>query len=94
MTKFDDTLELLNKLIHSTVHDMLKISKASLFDINTCLQNAQEKVEFLQLESQLQQVELQKWSHHFELVCVHKIERDSHKQQVSNVAVDSHSVPS
>jgi len=51
MAKIDDALELLNNLIHSTVHDMVKISKNGLSNIQTCLQNAQDKIKFLQLES-------------------------------------------
>lgn len=38
---------------------MVKISKAFLTDIHSCLQNAQEKIDFLQPKSQLQQNELQ-----------------------------------
>ena len=94
MTNVGDVLELLNILVLSTVDGMVKIKKASLSDIKSCLQNAHEKIEFLQLESQLQQEELQQWSHHSELVFAQKIETDSHKQQAKNVAVDSHSMPS
>jgi len=71
-------LELLKNLIHSTVNSTIMIDKSILRDIQTCLQNAHEKTEFLQLESQLQQEELQQWHHH----------SDSHKQQV-----DSNPVP-
>ena len=41
----------------------------------------------MQLESQLQQEELQQWSHHSEPVSVQKIETDSHKQRDNNVTV-------
>ena len=78
MAKINDALELLHNLIHSTIHDMVKMSKNALFNIQTCLQDAQNKIEFLQLESQLQQDELQQKSHHPEPVFVQKIERDSH----------------
>ena len=88
MAKINDALELLHNLIHSSVHDMVKMSKNTLFNIQTCLQDAQDKIEFLQLESQLQQK-----SHHSEPVSVQKIERDSHQQQEYKVVVDSHSVP-
>ena len=93
MAKINEALELLNHLIHSSVHDMVKISKNALCNIQSCLQDAQEKIEFLQLESQLQQDELQQKSHHSEPVSVQKIEKYSHQQQVSKVEVDPHSVP-
>ena len=54
MAKINEALELLNNLIHSNVHDMVKMSKNSLCNIQSCLQDAQDKIEFLQLESQLQ----------------------------------------
>ena len=66
MAKINEALELLSNLIHSNVHDMIKMSKNSLGNIQICLQDAQEKMEFLQLESQLQQDELQQKSHHSE----------------------------
>ena len=94
MARIGEVLEFLKTLIHSSNHDTVRINKAYLSDIKPCLQNAHEKIEFLQRESQLQQAELQQWSHHSELVSVQKIETDSHKQQVSNVAVDSNLVPS
>jgi len=47
----------------------------------------------LQLESQLQQEELEKYSHYSQVVSVQNIEIDSHKQQINNVAVDSDLVP-
>ena len=93
MAKINDALELLNNLIHSSVHDMVKMSKNALFNIQTCLQDAQNKIEFLQLESQLQQDELQQKSHHSEPVSVQKIEKDSHQKQEYKVAFDSHSIP-
>jgi hypothetical protein len=42
----------------------------ALIDVLTCLQDSQEKIEFLQLESQLQQEEIQEKKQHFELVLV------------------------
>jgi len=53
MARIDVTLEFLNILIHSTVDGMVKIRSATLSDIKICFQNAQDKIEFLQLESQL-----------------------------------------
>ena len=59
MARFDDVLELLNTLIHSTIGGKVNVSKDTLCDIQTCLHDAQEKIDFLQLESQFQQDELQ-----------------------------------
>ena len=84
MAKLERILELLRTLIMSTANNTVKINKASLSDIQTCLQYAQEKIEFLQLESQLQQEELQQWSHHSEPVSIQNNETDSHEQQVNN----------
>ena len=55
MEQIDDALQLLNSLIFSTVDGTVKISKDFLSEIQICLQNAQEKIDFLQLKSQLQQ---------------------------------------
>ena len=43
----------------------------------------------MQLETKLQQEELQQWSHLSEPVSVQKIETDSHKQQDNNVPIHS-----
>lgn len=53
----------------SATHDALKVNKVSLADIQVCLQNVQEKIDFLQLKYQLQQEELKQRSH-FEHVYV------------------------
>jgi len=53
MARISEVLEFLKTLILSTTHDTLKVSKVSLTDIQVCLQNAQEKIDFLQLESHL-----------------------------------------
>jgi len=45
-------LELLNTLIPSNVHNTIQINKDTLSNIQTYLQNKQDKIEFLQLESQ------------------------------------------
>ena len=86
MDRIDDVLKLLNNLMLSTVDE---INKTSLSNIKICLQNAHENIEFLQLETKLQQEELKQKSHHSEHVFVQKIETDSHKQQVNNVLVHS-----
>lgn len=50
MAKINKVLELPNTLI-SNVHDAVKINKAILIDIPDCLQDAHEKIEFLELQS-------------------------------------------
>lgn len=47
MALIGDVLGLLNTLIHSTIDEMVNITKDNLFDIKICLQNAQDKIEFL-----------------------------------------------
>jgi len=59
MTLVGEVLEFLKTLIQYTIDDTFQIRKGSLSEIQTCLQYAQEQIEFLQLESQLQQEELQ-----------------------------------
>ena len=51
MAKINESLELLSNLIHSNVDDVIKMRKHALCNIQSCLQDAQEKIEFLQLES-------------------------------------------
>ena len=94
MAKINELLEFLNNLIHSNVDDMIKMSKDALCNIHSCFLDAHEKIEFLQLETQLQQDELKKKSHHSEPVSVQKIVKDSHHKKEDKVPVDSHSVPS
>jgi len=93
MTKFDDILELLNTLTLSTIDGKVKINKDTLCDIQSCLHNAQENIEFSQLESQFQQEELKQRNHHSEHVSVHNIETVTHQKQVNNVTVGSDLVP-
>ncbi|MCY6524758.1 hypothetical protein, partial [Actinobacillus pleuropneumoniae] len=50
--------QILNNLILSSADDMVNISKTTLVDIQVHLQHAHERIEFLQLESQLQRTEL------------------------------------
>ena len=51
MAKINEALELLKNLIHSNVDDMIKMNKHALCNIQNCLLDAHEKIEFLQLES-------------------------------------------
>ena len=55
MEKNNGLFELLNTIIISNVDSIVKISEYTISKIRTCLQNAQENIEFLQLESQLKQ---------------------------------------
>ena len=89
MAKLERILELLRTLIMSTANSKLKINEAFLSEIQTCLKNAQEKIDFLQLESQLQQEELHQNRHHSEPVFVQNIETTTHQQHVNNVTVHS-----
>ena len=70
MVKLERILELMRALIISTADNTIKINKTTIAKIKKCLQNSQEKIDFLQLESQLQQEELKHRSHHSELVSV------------------------
>jgi len=88
MTQIGEVLVFLKTLIQSIVDDTVQIRKGSLSNIQTCPQNAQDKIDFSQLESQLQQEELQNYSHHSEPISIQNIETGSHKQQV-----DSDQVP-
>ena len=97
MPRIDDALQLLNSLIFSTIDGMVKVSNETLFNIQTFLQNAQENIEFLQLETKLQQEELQQKRHPSKLVqnnSLFDFETGSYQQpashQVSNVEFDPH----
>ena len=89
MPRITEILEFLKTLIYSSNHETFQISKGSLSEIQTCLQNAQEKIDFLQLESQLQQEELHQNRHHSEPVFVQNIETTTHQQHVNNGTVHS-----
>lgn len=72
MDRINDLLEYLDTLILSNVDSgIVKINKATPVDIKICLQYVKEKIEFLQLEAQLQRDEQK--SHHSELIIVQKI---------------------
>jgi hypothetical protein len=71
MARIDELLELLNTLILSSVDNTITFDIATLTDVRTCLQDSLDKIEFLQLESQLQQEEIQQKNIlHSELVLV------------------------
>jgi hypothetical protein len=98
MAQIDELLELLNTLILSFVDNTVTTDIAILTDVLTCLQDLQDKIEFLQLESQLQQDEIQQKNHHSEPVLVHnnylfKFENDPNQQptqeQLSETAPNS-----
>jgi len=93
MALIGEVVKFLKTMIQSTVYDTIGINKASLSNIQTCLQNAHETIEFLALESQFQQDELQQKSCHSKLFCVqnnplYKIETDNHQQQEYEIEVD------
>jgi len=91
MAQIDNVLELMKTLIRSIAYSTITISKASLSDIQTYLQKAQDKIDFLHLESQLQQEDLQKYSHDSELVFVqdnHFVETHSHQQLEIDQIID------
>ena len=81
MVKIHGLLELLSTLIISMGGDTIKITRDTLSNIKFCLQDAHENIEFLRLESQLQQEGLQQKSFHFGLVFVQNMETNSHQQQ-------------
>jgi hypothetical protein len=71
MAQIDELLELLNTLILSYVENTVTIDIETLTDVLTCLQDSQEKIKFLKLESQLQQEEIQQKNlRHSKLVLV------------------------
>ena len=78
MEKIHGLLELLSTLILSTDGSTVKVNKNTLRDIQKSLQYAQEKINFLQLEPQLQQEELHQNRHHFEPIFVQNIETTTH----------------
>lgn len=92
MAIINEVLEFLKTLILFTNHDTLKVSKVSLTNIEVYLQNAKEKIDFLQFETQLQQEEVKQTSHS-EPVSVQNNETGSHKYQDNIVEVHSDPVP-
>ena len=70
MAKLNDLVQLLSNLMLSIVHNDVQVSKDMLSYIHSCLQNAKRKIEFLELESQLQRDELQKKTCDSEVVFV------------------------
>jgi hypothetical protein len=59
MAQFDELLELLNTLILSFVENTITTNTTTLTDVLTYLQDFRDKIEFLHIESQLQQEEIQ-----------------------------------
>ena len=83
MDQIDELLELL-----------VTIDKAILTNVLTCLQDLEDKIEFLQLESQLQRDEIQQKNRHFELVLVQnnsllEFENDSYQHPTHDQINDS-----
>ena len=65
MAQHIQMLNILHNLIISNDEDMVHISKETLADLSWNLQQTHETIEFLQLESQLQRIELQEKSDTF-----------------------------
>jgi hypothetical protein len=59
MDLIDELLELLNTLILSTIDNMVTTDKQTLQYILTCLKTSQDKVELLQIQTQLLHDQLQ-----------------------------------
>ena len=94
MARIDELLGLLNTLILSSVDNIVTIDITTFIDVLTCLQDSKDKIEFLQLESQLQQEEIQQKNHHFELVLVQKnslfeFENDSYQEPAHDQISDA-----
>jgi len=96
MARIDELLELLNTLILSIVDNTVTIDKATLTNVLTCLQDSQDKIKFLQLESQLQQDEIQQKNQHSKLVLVQnkslfEFENDSYQHPTHDQINDASS---
>lgn len=90
----DKLLELLNNLLLITINNIVIIERETLIDIQTCIQDSQEKIEFLQLEAQLQCEEIHQKNQHSKLILLHnnalfEFENDSHQQHVHNKINDA-----
>ena len=59
MAQHIQLLKILHNLILSSDEDMVQINKETLADLSRHLQQTNETIEFLQIESQLQKNELQ-----------------------------------
>ena len=70
MAILNDLVQLLRNLMLSNFHNDVQVNKVMLSEIQSCLKNAKNKIEFLELESHLQQDKLQKKNCDSELVFV------------------------
>ena len=70
MDRIGDVTEILNTVMHSIMDNTIMVDKAIVTDIQTCLKNLQENIDFLKLESQFQQEELHQNRHHYEPVFI------------------------
>lgn len=86
MVKLDDLLQLLNNLMSSTIHNSVQVSKDTFSNIQSCLQYAEEKIEYLELEYQFQRDEIQQKRCDSELVFVQNFlfDLDSHQKSKFN----------
>ena len=65
MAQHIQLLNILHSLIISSDEDMVHVSKDTLVDLSRHLQQTHETIEFLQLKSQLQRIDLQEKSDTF-----------------------------
>ena len=70
MARINDLVELLNTLLLSIIDNTIMVDKNNLTHIRNCIQDSQDTLEFLQLESQLQRDELQQKNQHSKLFLV------------------------
>lgn len=70
MARINDLIELLNTLLLSSIDNIVMVDKSTLTHIQNHVQESQDTIEFLQLESQFQHDELQQKYQHSELVIV------------------------
>ena len=93
MVRIDKILELLRNLIMSTPKSTVKFNKDTLRDIQISLQNAHEKIFIFSLNLSYNKKNYISVVIILNLFLFKKL-KQTPKQQVNNVAVDSHSVPS
>ena len=92
MAQHIQLLNILHSLIISSDEDMVHVSKETLANISRHLQQTHETIEFLQLESQLQRIELQenndtfKYLNHPDNKSLHHPDDKSFIQPASSVA--------
>ena len=74
MAQINGLVELLNTLLLSSHESTVTVDKTTLSCIKNCSQDSKDTLEFLQLESQVQQEDLQHKIQHSEPVSVQKFQ--------------------